>query len=167
MWVILSFSHQFYIFITAAATGLGLGAVYDVLRILRRIIKHPYILVQIEDGLYWIGAAVMAFFVMLNRFNGEVRPFVLLGTGFGMAVYFCLPSVFVMGVAERVISRMRRVLRRIERPVKRKCTALVYPVKKLKNFLGRKTKKFLHLCRVYAKLKMKHFIRDVKSVTKK
>ena len=167
MGVILSFSHQFDVFLTAVATGLMLGAVYDVIRIIRRIIKHHPFMVQMEDALYWIGAAIAAFMVMLERFNGEVRPFVLAGVGAGMALYFALPSVFVMGIAQRVILGAGRFLRRIARPVRRKCAFYVYPAKKLKIFLDRKTKKFLHLCRVYAKLKMRHFIRSVKSVTKK
>jgi len=146
---------------------MALGAVYDMIRISRRIIRRGSFWVQIEDGLYWVAAAVAAFMIMLHKFNGEVRPYVLLGTGLGMAVYFCLPSVFIMRFADMVTAWLGRVLRRIGRPVKRKCIVLVRPVKKLSNFLGKKAKKFLHLCKVYAKLKMKHFVKDVKSVTKK
>ena len=165
--MILSFSLQLNVFLTAFLTGLALGFVYDLIRISRRIIKRSLLWVQIEDGLYWIGAAIASFMIMLDHFNGEVRPFVLIGTGLGMALYFSLPSIVIMRLAHTVISHISSHFKQIIRPVKKRCAVLVYPVKKLKIFLSKRAKKFLHLCKVYAKLKMRHFVKELKSVTKK
>jgi spore cortex biosynthesis protein YabQ len=154
-------------FLTAAVTGMALGFFYDIIRITRRIVRRRDIFIQIEDLVFWIAAAAAAFAVMMDKFNGEVRPYVLIGTGLGMAFYFALPSVFIMAAAQRITEFMGRVLKKIVCPVKRRWRICVYPVKKLINYLGRKTKKVLHLCKVCAKLKMRHFVKDVKSVTKK
>jgi len=161
--MILSFNYQLIFFVTAVATGGVIGFFYDILRIFRRIVRHGKIIVCIEDMIYWAAAAVAAFMVMLKSFDGEIRPFVVVGIFIGMVIYFCLPSVFIIGMAEKMLV----VLRRIIKPVRRKCIGWVYPVKKLKDFLDKKYKKCLHLCKVYAKLKMKHFIFGVKSMTKK
>ena len=165
--MILSFNYQLMMFIATILMGGVMGISYDAIRITRRIIKRKGIIVQAEDAVYWLSAALWAFMVMLDRFNGEVRIFSIIGIGTGMAIYFASLSRPFLKLVDGFIQAGKRNLEKIANPFGRFCSVIIYPVKKLINLAGKRTKKVLHLCEVCAKLKMKHFVRDIKTVFKK
>ena len=53
--------------------GIFLAASYDVLRILRGLIPHGKLLINLEDLIYWIYVAVVVF-VQLYEKNDGVYP---------------------------------------------------------------------------------------------
>ena len=38
-------------------TGIAITVVYDLLRIIRRVVRHPYMVIAMEDIVFWIGKA--------------------------------------------------------------------------------------------------------------
>ena len=165
--MILSFNYQLMMFFVAVAMGGIMGISYDVIRITRRVIKRKGIIVQAEDALYWLAAAIWAFLVILDRFDGDIRLFNVSGIGIGMAVYFSSLSKVIMLFADRFIRKCKITSGRILKPCCRILSVVADPVKKLIKLVGKTTKKVLHLCKVCAKLKMRHFVRDIKTVFKK
>ena len=165
--MILSFNYQASVFITAAVTGMMMGLCYDLIRIFRLVIKHKNVFVHIEDCIFWMAAAFGAFVIMLAKNNGGIRPFVIAGVGLGMLFYFSLPSVIVMGASKRIVNKVRTIFAAILRPVFRGMRIILYPVKKLKKKLDKRTKKHLQLCRICAKLKLHKLVRQSKTLTKK
>lgn len=71
----------------ALLMGIFITFVYDILRILRRIIPHGNFMVSIEDIGFWIYCGVKVFVLMYHESNGTLRWFAILGALVGMLVY--------------------------------------------------------------------------------
>ena len=165
--MILSFGYQASVFITAVVIGFAVGFAYDILRIIRLIVKHRPWAVNLEDGLFWTAAVFCSFTAMLAKNNGDMRFFIILGIGLGMAVYFSLPSLLIMGCAERIVRTVKRVFNAVLRPVAKICRFIFAPAVKLNIFLKIRIKKVLHLCKLYAKLRIRNFFHSFKAMGKK
>ena len=76
-----------YFLLYSLILGVCVTILYDILRILRRVLKHKDALVSIEDSLYWIVVAISVFYVMHTESNGTLRWFAILGAAIGMGIY--------------------------------------------------------------------------------
>lgn len=87
---------QLFIFITAALCGIGLGILFDIFRIIRKMTKPSYIRIGIQDMLYWIAAAVLVFWYIFTFNNGELRWFEFAGVFlFGLLYNYTLSKFMV------------------------------------------------------------------------
>lgn len=68
-------------------TGIIITVTYDILRVFRRIMTHPYGLVAIEDILFWMFVSVVLFLLLYHMNNGTLRWFAALGLFAGMYFY--------------------------------------------------------------------------------
>ena len=78
---------ELFFFLKSILTGVIIILLYDILRILRRIIKHKTLVITIEDGLYWLTSGLMIFMMMYKENDGIVRGFSIVGVLLGMLVY--------------------------------------------------------------------------------
>ena len=165
--MILSLESQAQLFLLTIVLGGMLGVMYDCLRVLRRMISHKRLWVQIEDGIYWILAVFFAFGVMLYLNSGEIRFFALLGMLGGMGLYFLCLSPLVMGISDRIIYGVKWVIRLfftiLFTPFRLLWMLFSPPVYKISRICGGFWKRVLHSCKIYAKIKMKKIYRDCKS----
>lgn len=76
--------------------GMGLVLVYDVFRILRRVIRHGSILIGIEDILFWILCTITVFVLLYRENDGMLRLFTFIGIMVGMGIYYGLFSRFIL-----------------------------------------------------------------------
>lgn len=110
--------------------------IYDVLRIVRKIVPHKMWLVGVEDLLFWIGSA-LALFAMLYRENsGYIRGFVIGGVLVGMLLYNLLLSAWIVAGS---VFLLKKILFVLSRPLV--WTARLF--RKPLGFAGRKVKKLL------------------------
>lgn len=165
--MILSFNYQTGIFLTAVILGLAFGLGYDLVRIFRMIIRHNKFFLQTEDFVFWLGAAAITFWVMFENNDGEVRPFVLIGVGLGMVVYFCALSLWVWGGTKKIIDIFKGILRVFLRPMVKFLRFMIKPAEILINFLAVKCKKLLQLWKLYVKLNMKKLRYQFRTIFKK
>ena len=77
-------------------TGMILLFVYDLLRIIRRLISHKSWMTGAEDLLFWIGSAVALFAMLYRENSGYIRGFVIGGVMVGMLFYNLLFSSWVV-----------------------------------------------------------------------
>ncbi len=84
---------------------------YDLLRVRRRTVKAASFVVQIEDFLYWVAAAVFMLVVVYYSNEGEVRGYIFLGAAMGAILYALTLSRIVMSVFLTLVNLLRRVLR--------------------------------------------------------
>ena len=68
----------------AVLRGMLLLILYDMLRIVRRVIAHGVWAVAVEDLCYWMAAVVLVFQLIYQENDGALRGYAL---GVGMAVY--------------------------------------------------------------------------------
>lgn len=79
----ISLADQTMDFLLALAFGAGLGAFYDVFRILRALIPTGKIVIFFQDLLYWCICGVLTFLFILGVNAGEIRRVPDRGGAFG------------------------------------------------------------------------------------
>lgn len=171
--MIISFSGQSMIFFMTVFFGIVMGVLYDLIRVIRRIIPHAGFFVQAEDLIYCASMALLVFYVMLNRNYGEVRFFSILGIIIGLVLYYST-------VSKPILNGLVAMLRFFIKVIKAAISILLFPIKMLyriirtpvrflkKKFLAilRKTKKALKKINTYAKMRASRSIIDFKHIFK-
>ena len=71
--MILSLNEQARLFLCITLAGALIAAVYDGLRIFRKMIPHNMLLIQLEDALYWLSMAFLLFLCFYSKIIGEIR----------------------------------------------------------------------------------------------
>jgi spore cortex biosynthesis protein YabQ len=105
-------SDQAVAFLWAVLLGGGLGAVYDVFRILRILRRRtPWLIVFGEDLLFALLAALSTAFCYTLTNHGQVRAFLLVGEGLGFLIWFYTIGAFIVWQA-RLIARLLAAIRR-------------------------------------------------------
>lgn len=84
----LSIAWQTMVFLEAAVMGVALGAVYDLLRAVRRVLRAGVALTAFCDTLFWLTVLGTLFVFVLTAAAGEGRFYVLLGAALGALLYF-------------------------------------------------------------------------------
>ncbi|MBR1738348.1 MAG: spore cortex biosynthesis protein YabQ [Firmicutes bacterium] len=108
--MILSFSEQAKLFLSTVCIGCIIGFVYDIIRVFRGIIKHPEILKQAEDLLYWTISAISVFILLLSENNGEVRFFMIIGSFIGIILYYLTLSSLFIKVSMKVYEFIKKII---------------------------------------------------------
>ena len=115
--------------------SLGMGVfitfVYDLLRILRRVIKHNSFFVSLEDLGFWVFCALAVFALMYRMGNGSLRWFSVFGALMGMGVYLKFISPRFIRIVSGFLLKVTALLYRPLRYIKNKLTAL-YKLLKMK-----------------------------------
>ncbi|WP_178626703.1 spore cortex biosynthesis protein YabQ [Frisingicoccus sp.] len=78
---------QFYLLFLAFFWGIGMCFVYDALRILRRLVRHSIVWINIEDILYWMAVTAVLFYLLFTYNRGEIRSFTIAGLITGSIFY--------------------------------------------------------------------------------
>lgn len=116
--------------------GILLMLIYDIFRILRRIIKHGTILTAIEDVIYWLFCAIGIFAMLYQENDGLLRWFVVGGVAVGMLLENKLISPWVIRLFVKILKAWMKIIKKIfdvvVRPVKKVCRFLKKELKKLK-----------------------------------
>lgn len=109
--------NQLTLFGEACLLGAVMAAVYDVIRIFRRILRHGIIWISIEDACYWILFALVEFILLYRENNGVPRGYVFGGTVVGAVLYHFLCSRFLMKGASIFIRTVKKRLKKIYKAV--------------------------------------------------
>lgn len=99
----MSLQVQFFTLFTMFASGGGLGAAFDVYRVLAGALRLPRWMYALLDLVYWLIATVLVFYVLLHSNFGEVRMFVFIGLCLGVWVYFGLFSRATVALLQWII----------------------------------------------------------------
>ncbi len=75
------------LFLDALICGMFLAAVYDVIRIFRKIVPHLNIIINVEDFIFWNISGIYLFAVIFGANNGVVRGFFLVGAVIGAYIF--------------------------------------------------------------------------------
>lgn len=85
--------------------GIFVAAVYDIIRILRRVVRHNRFFISLEDIIYWIFCAFEVFYLLYKESSGVLRWFSILGIAFGMFLYLISISRFVVSLLSGAIKK--------------------------------------------------------------
>ena len=133
------------VLLASFVTGMALLLVYDLLRIIRRLIPHNVWAVGTEDILFWIGGAVVLFAMLYRENSGYIRGFSIGGVLLGMLLYSFGVSPWVVKGSVFILEKMIFL---VSRPFVWTAHILKRPfgffrrVKKVMRFLKKQLKKF-------------------------
>lgn len=122
--------------------GIVLMALYDVLRIFRRVVRHNIIAISLEDIVFWILCLISVFELLRVMNHGIFRYSVVLMAGAGMFLYHLFLGRYAVPFFARVLNKVKRLLKKykslLTEPVKR---AIVRVYRRLKGRLRERKKK--------------------------
>jgi spore cortex biosynthesis protein YabQ len=87
---------QFVTMMLMFSSGLLLGMLFDVFRVLSAKLRLPRWTLPLADIFYWIVATILVFRVLIYSNEGQVRVFVFLGILIGICFYFAFLSVWTI-----------------------------------------------------------------------
>lgn len=91
-------AHEFRFLLWCLCCGGMLGAVYRVLTVFRKLVRHNGFFVAVEDVFYWFMSAFLMFAVILVANDGAARWFSIAGMIVGMVIVSCILKYMEKGV---------------------------------------------------------------------
>ena len=108
-------------------TGIVIGVLFDIFRIIRRSFKTPDFLTYIEDILFWLMAGIILLFTIFTFNNGEIRLYIFVSLLFGLTIYLLTLSKFFIKINVKIIGIIKKIV--------------CYPIKLIYNFIKHTSKK--------------------------
>ena len=102
--------NQLYIFLCFFLTGIVIGILFDIFRILRRSFKTWDIVTYIQDFIFWILSGVILLYSIFTFNNGELRAFVFIGILLGITLYILLISKYFIKIAVKIVLIIKKIL---------------------------------------------------------
>lgn len=85
--------------------GVLILVLYDVLRIIRRVMPHGIWAVTLEDVAYWITTSLLVFQLLYRENDGAVRGYALLAVAIGMFFYHQTLSNWLVAHISDILKR--------------------------------------------------------------
>lgn len=118
----VSYENVFLLY--SVGTGIFITFVYDLLRIMRRVVRHNNFFVSVEDLLFWIFCALSVFALMYNMGNGNLRWFAVFGALGGMFAYLKIVSPWFVRNVSALLAKLVGLLVRFKGFLKNRLTVL-------------------------------------------
>lgn len=83
-----SIGNEVRLLVAAFVLGVVLMMLYDVIRLIRFMIKHRFLAVAVEDSIFWMIASLGIFALLFLLNEGNIRFYALGAVGIGMSVYY-------------------------------------------------------------------------------
>lgn len=122
-------SGQLMLFIVSIIIGIVMGVLFDIFRVIRKIVHHHSLTVQLEDIFYWILCALIGFYILYICNYAEIRVYVFIGMLLGSILYFCTVSILVIQIADWVIKTVKSILNKM-------IVLIMKPIRQLMRLLG-------------------------------
>lgn len=125
---------EFYIFLIAINYGLIIGGIYDFYRVFRHFSKQRKLLAALEDLFFWIITALIIFIFLVNKTDGIIRGFVVLGFLIGYAFYMKVISKYSYALLKKIFELILGLISEI-------ISLITYPFRKLFGTIGKRINK--------------------------
>lgn len=96
------------LFLASVVWGIILVVLYDVIRILRRVIRHNCLVAGMEDVIFWSVSAILIFRMMYEINDGGIRGFAVGGVLIGMILYHYSISDYLVYIISKGIHKGER-----------------------------------------------------------
>ena len=93
--------YEAWLLLLSLMAGGWLMVVYDLLRVLRLMIKHSSFVRGVEDFLFWIYAGAATFMLLYEQNDGGLRLYVIAGVLIGMLLYDKIVSRFLFAALKK------------------------------------------------------------------
>ena len=101
---------QLFCLLIFIVTGILIGLLFDIFRILRKSFHTSDIITYIQDILFWLLAGSMMLFSIFTFNHGEIRSYVFIGILIGIIIYMLAISRFFVKFSVKIIQFFKKVL---------------------------------------------------------
>lgn len=119
---------QAYLFYVFLLTGILIGLIFDIFRILRKSFKTSDFVTIIQDIIFFIISSSLILYTVFKFNNGEIRSFVLIGLISGICIYLLIFSKIFIKINVEIINFIKKIIKRI-------ITIILYPFNLLWNLI--------------------------------
>lgn len=102
--------NQAYLFLVFSLTGVVIGILFDIFRILRRTFKTSNIITYIEDILFWILTGILILYNIWYFNDGEIRIYMFLGIIIGVLIYMSTLSGVLIKIFTKVLTTIKNIV---------------------------------------------------------
>lgn len=128
-------------FLVSLVWGILILMSYDMVRIVRNIISHKWIVVAFEDILFWIICAIFIFAMMYKMNNGIIRGFSIMGMTIGMLFYNQLCSAIIVKELTALLKWINKKIKFIILLLIKPIRIVILRIKRIFLFVHKKLKK--------------------------
>ena len=101
---------QLLCLIAFTVTGIVIGVLFDIFRILRRSFKTADWLTTLQDILFWILAGFVILFSIFKFNNGEIRSNIFVGIALGVLIYMLTLSKYIVKYSVIIIKFLKKII---------------------------------------------------------
>lgn len=112
---------QLFNLLVFTITGIVIGILFDIFRIIRKSFKTADFITYIEDVLFWLLTGLILLFTIFTFNNGEIRTYIFVGLLLGFVTYLLTISKYVIKICVTILKFIKNIL--------------YFPIKVLLNFI--------------------------------
>ena len=147
---------QLFCLVAFTITGIVIGILFDIFRILRKSFKTTDIITYLQDILFWILTGAILLFSIFCFNNGEIRSYIFIGIVLGIFLYMVTISKFIIKCCVPIVLGIKKVIS--------------YPVcfikKMIQNIIIKPIAAFIKKCKTEIYKKRENMTKNLKKVTK-
>ena len=149
--------NELYIFLLFILTGISIGILFDIFRILRKSFKTLDFITYIQDFLFWIFAGTILLYSIFSFNNGELRGYIFIGVIFGVFLYMLIFRKYFIKASVTIIRILKKI---IYTPIKFILNIIIRyfikPLSKIGIKIGNSTKDFFTKIKAKYKINIKN-----------
>lgn len=101
---------QLFCLLMFTLTGIAIGILFDIFRILRKSFKTADIITYLQDVLFWILAGLIVLFAIFRFNNGEIRSYLFVGIAIGILLYMLTMSKLIVKYCVKLIQWLTKII---------------------------------------------------------
>lgn len=102
--------NQLFCLLMFTLTGITIGILFDIFRILRKSFKTADIITYLQDILFWIFAGLIVLFAIFKFNNGEIRSYLFVGIAIGVLLYMLTISKFIVKYCVKLLQWLTKII---------------------------------------------------------
>lgn len=104
---------QIGIFLIYFIAGVLICLLYDIFRALRKTVKTPDFVTNIEDIIFWIFVAIFLIYLIFIVSSGKIRFFMFVAICSGGIGYYFTLSKYFMNISVHILSVFKIIVKKI------------------------------------------------------
>ncbi len=133
-------NNQLYIFLIYIASGMLIGIIFDIFRVLRKSIKTSNLITYIEDTIFWIIVGLFLIWEIFTISYGELRSYIFIGLLIGFVIYMLSVSKYFIKINVKIMSYVKKIILKILNIFKNILNFILKIFKPVFNFIENKIK---------------------------
>ena len=100
---------QLYSLSIYICSGIVIGILFDIFRVLRKAFNTIDLITYIEDTIFWLVTGIFIIFVLFKISDGQIRMYNIVGLIFGTILYILLISKAFINISVKIIMIIKKI----------------------------------------------------------